>query len=73
MDGKPPYFERYSINSASVLFKEWEEFPDPNLLKEYKKQLRFEKDEAAEFRIATKTLHEKGVRDDTLGNKDKFN
>lgn len=53
-DGQPPFFERYNINSASIVFKEWDNFPNPNIRKQEIKEFKKKQYERPEFNIQEK-------------------
>lgn len=56
MDGQPPFFERYIVNSASVRFREWDFFPDPNIRREELKAFELSELRKQEFDINNKIL-----------------
>jgi hypothetical protein len=56
MDGEPPFFERYSINSASVVFRDWDYFPDPNIARNESKEFILQEQRKNDFKIEGKIL-----------------
>jgi hypothetical protein len=51
MDGQPPFFERYTINSASVVFRDWDFFPDPHIKKNEKRDFKIQEKRKLDFKI----------------------
>ena len=78
MDGEPPFFERYTINSASVLFKDWDFFPDPNIrineLKQVRKAEEMKKNppKFIEVDMNPKLKMDEDTRNSAIENKNKF-
>lgn len=69
MDGEPPFFERYMVNSASVSFREWDFFPDPNIRREELKAFELEELQKQQFDIRDKILLDSGQRKPAFRNK----
>ena len=72
MDGQPPFFERYSINSASVIFRDWDYFPDPNIARSEKKEFKLQEERRTDFKLEGKVLPSQHQTEDSHQDNNKF-
>jgi hypothetical protein len=65
MDGLPPFFERFMINSVSVVFREWDFFPNPNIRKAERLAMRQSNPEFVEFDLESKLKYVEELNDES--------